>query len=580
MQKSTLFSAAVLAAASLTALPMSARSGGLQFPPEVLPLPSMVSATQPAQGTPIFLDGSSTAGYPKGVGSITIVFTSAPEKNIDIEPGSYFEIYVDGADEPAEKLPAESACVDAMGYSYGGFTFKGNYTKKGIYHITIPEGAWLVNGTPNPAFALNYEITNDMVLTPEPGTYNELTDIEIIFPSSFETTYNGGIKFYIERTPDDLPLEVEKVEPSIEGEEQNTYILHLNNGKPINEPNIYILEIPNAAFTQKWYGPEFSKTEGVRTISSDAAVLKFYVPSIPVPGVSPEPGSTLLKFNKFTLEVSGEGDYVLVPNNVTANYLYPATEEWEVSTVPYARLYAPVDDNVRDNKYLDIVFTDALKADGSIDPDYEIVPPAGNYVLSLGAGAFNEFYAGGAPKSSSPYSYRYTIIADPTVTEIVLPGDNNKLDFVELRYPNASYVEPNPDCAQAIEVLDEDGNKVDSVEVVINSGGIAPMADEEDDYEGASVKIEFEPAIVEKGTYTIFVPRGYFTCDADYPSNEETIKFYVNGTLGIDTVNADNSSVDVYTTTGVCVLRGAAPEAVETLNPGIYVVNGKKLVVR
>lgn len=576
MSKTTVMSVCALAAVSFGIFGTGvaeAKSGGIQLPVTPLALPDPVRSVSPAQGI-INLDGSDFNGSPLGAGNIALTFSSAPTVNPDMEEGLYFKIFVDGAEEPAELLPCEKATVDIMGAYIGGFTFKGKYTQKGIYHIEIPAGVWIVKGEESPAVELNYEVTNDYFINPPAGVVDKITEFEIIFPSSFETTYKGGLKIYKERTNIDYDFDVVPVDPE-PGAEQNTFRIVLK--QPLTDPYIYILEMPRGTFEQKWYGPDFSTTEGVREIKSEQQVLKFTIPDVAIPAITPSNEAPLFSFDKFDLDIKSDGEFSLTVNDKVGNFLYPADEEWTMGSIPFARLYAP-QEMVKGNK-MSLVFVDAIGSDGVVDPDFTITPPPGNYVLQLDPNVFSLFMPGKAPLAAAPYTYRYTVIADPTVSQ-ALPGSGqySKIDEVEIRFPNAECVTENPECAQKITVLNADGTPVDGVEVTITGGGIAPSA-EDDDYNGASVTLNVAPALVEKGDYTLVVPQGFFSCDS-FPNNEITLNYSIDGTQGIDTVNVDNGLVTVYTATGIRVLDKADASALETLAPGIYIVNGKKVVIK
>lgn len=67
---------------------------------------------------------------------------------------------------------------------------------------------------------------------------------------------------------------------------------------------------------------------------------------------------------------------------------------------------------------------------------------------------------------------------------------------------------------------------------------------------------------------------------ADYYGMVAETTFAV-GTTGVATLSADDARrVDVYTTTGVLVLRDADAEAIRTLAPGLYIAGGKKIYVK
>lgn len=88
-------------------------------------------------------------------------------------------------------------------------------------------------------------------------------------------------------------------------------------------------------------------------------------------------------------------------------------------------------------------------------------------------------------------------------------------------------------------------------------------------------------AITANGTYTLTVPAGAVVGDGDTDINEELVVVYVIGGTGIDNIVANaGGKVDVYTVNGACVLRDADAAAVKTLNKGLYIINGKKVIIK
>lgn len=61
--------------------------------------------------------------------------------------------------------------------------------------------------------------------------------------------------------------------------------------------------------------------------------------------------------------------------------------------------------------------------------------------------------------------------------------------------------------------------------------------------------------------------------------NHGIFSLHLADAASIDTVEGADGTVTVFTTTGICLMRHAAPEALETLAPGIYIVNGRKTVI-
>jgi hypothetical protein len=70
---------------------------------------------------------------------------------------------------------------------------------------------------------------------------------------------------------------------------------------------------------------------------------------------------------------------------------------------------------------------------------------------------------------------------------------------------------------------------------------------------------------------------------ADYRgvTTSQSVKVKVGNTSGISDVKIDNNSTyDVFTTMGIRILHNASADAVKSLSPGVYIVNGKKLLVK
>lgn len=97
------------------------------------------------------------------------------------------------------------------------------------------------------------------------------------------------------------------------------------------------------------------------------------------------------------------------------------------------------------------------------------------------------------------------------------------------------------------------------------------------------LEITFANAITEDGTYTLTIPAGALTWNDNEANTNPTdlVYTYTIGTgTGIDNIVANaGGKVDVYTVNGVSVLRNADAAAVKSLNKGLYIINGKKVVI-
>lgn len=111
--------------------------------------------------------------------------------------------------------------------------------------------------------------------------------------------------------------------------------------------------------------------------------------------------------------------------------------------------------------------------------------------------------------------------------------------------------------------------------------------------EGASewdTPVEWSVSLQEKlntiGTYKLTIPAGYFNIGSEQGqvlNNKETVVVFnitaaAQSIKGIQ-VNAD-TEVTVYNVTGIAVATGKASQVLKNLTKGIYIVNGRKVVIR
>ncbi|MCM1153338.1 MAG: hypothetical protein NC328_06775 [Muribaculum sp.] len=90
--------------------------------------------------------------------------------------------------------------------------------------------------------------------------------------------------------------------------------------------------------------------------------------------------------------------------------------------------------------------------------------------------------------------------------------------------------------------------------------------------------------IVPGGQYELEVPSGIVywmdgTTRANFPKTTYTLTMK-SVVSGVDGIEADNTLYTVYTLTGIRVLNNADADALKALNPGLYIVNGKKVLVK
>ena len=88
--------------------------------------------------------------------------------------------------------------------------------------------------------------------------------------------------------------------------------------------------------------------------------------------------------------------------------------------------------------------------------------------------------------------------------------------------------------------------------------------------------------LTENGTYSFVIPAGAIIDENSGNMNPElSFSYTVSKNVGIDAVGIDKASTfDVYNVNGVRVLRDADASDLNGLEKGIYIVNGRKIVVK
>ncbi len=98
-----------------------------------------------------------------------------------------------------------------------------------------------------------------------------------------------------------------------------------------------------------------------------------------------------------------------------------------------------------------------------------------------------------------------------------------------------------------------------------------------------NVTIE-EADIAEPGFYQLIVPStAYIVTNVMTSTDVETVDLVVEFeviTQGIDAISAENVTFRVYNAAGVCVMENATSTSISSLPRGIYIANGKKILVK
>lgn len=235
-------------------------------------------------------------------------------------------------------------------------------------------------------------------------------------------------------------------------------------------------------------------------------------------------------------------------------------------------------------------FKNYLTVTGSISLSHYKVDMAGNEVFQLGVYGADSKISWSSSNPSVAYANECGLIVAMGITGstvITAEVDNEKIQC------DVVVSSPRREVRGARRVGDEDQEDVEPVAVIIESiGGNPPMVNARLIPVGACTVIDWtttdsELATVENGLVTVHgegeVEFGVETengLDESFDVDTKDINGSTLGVQGVGTATNANLSSAVYDLTGRLVLVNASDDQIRKLNKGIYIVNGKKVVVK
>lgn len=197
------------------------------------------------------------------------------------------------------------------------------------------------------------------------------------------------------------------------------------------------------------------------------------------------------------------------------------------------------------------------------------ITEVGNYTIDVPSGFFNlgEEFAGASSRAATIY---YEIAAPHEGLAITAnPAAGNVTEI-------PATIVISADCAEA------GFENYDLMPTLVDDKNISyPLDVELDPIDWNAIDIILKDgAITADGTYTLTIPAGAISDGAGKSNDEEKIVYIIGTSTGIDNIVANaGGKVDVYTINGVSVLRNADAAAVKALKKGLYIINGKKVVI-
>lgn len=234
---------------------------------------------------------------------------------------------------------------------------------------------------------------------------------------------------------------------------------------------------------------------------------------------------------------------------------------FSVNDLQYPEGYDPED--IKDNKCfeLHIDLAEPITAEGN----YQVEVPAGFFVLG------EQFESSSSKLTTVYYEVKKAVVGEGFKVE-VNPAGGNVTEIpatIVVTAKNRGMI----------------GNSYDIVPTLMDSenNSYKVALDIDWNLENNQLAINLaDGAITKVGTYTLTIPAGAIIGDSETDVNEEIVVVYTIATGdGIDNIVAQaGGKVDVYTVNGTCVLRNADAAAVKALRKDLYIINGKKVMLK
>ena len=197
----------------------------------------------------------------------------------------------------------------------------------------------------------------------------------------------------------------------------------------------------------------------------------------------------------------------------------------------------------------------------------EITEP-GTYILTIPAGAVT--YNDDPDNLNSEVTFTYTIADKSNEDVTITPAAGNVSEIpalLILTFNDQTEVGASGNCT----LVDDKGNSY-KAELGIY-------------WEGALNELQIEladGAITAEGTYTLTIPAGAvsYGSSGDSSNGELTFVFVIGNATAISNIFAAEGNVEIYNANGQLVKRGDT-SAIKTLAPNkMYIINGKKVIIK
>lgn len=404
---------------------------------------------------------------------------------------------------------------------------------EGEYTVTIPAGAFNVDGEPSEAVTARFIFKPTWKLTPAPGsTVESLNELTLEFPAAKEVEFIGSTNSFI-----------------------------LTNGSSYAAPGFDCTAVEGAAH------PTFLITMPEGAQQPPLGALKFYIDegSFLIDGVE----NTSINV-PYTIEHAVSVDWSVSPTETIVYNEYGLN--WAFIFDETSRI------SVKNAAGIKVNYAGDDLAAG----DYEVMPESNMLLMGiyntdlLKEGALKVTIEAGALSiggSDSPaIEYTWNVVAPKTYSYIVTPSGSTAvcdLSKITVEFTDAETAEVFN--KYSISLADKKYTYRETPEIKAVENAEVP-----------TFELIFAKAPTVAGTYVLTLRNDAFTLDGSQQSPEIEIVYDFDPTMsGIDDIIFNGSTqVTVVTLDGRVILKNASADSVKDLPAGFYIINGQKILIK
>lgn len=398
-------------------------------------------------------------------------------------------------------------------------------------------------------FPKQLEITEDFTVTPAAGTVEELLDFEVSREGYEVSVVADGTSLIVLSITENGQVEDIKLF-GISDVTIESGVAKFSLPVAFSEPGDYTLTIPEGFFSFNSDSAE-SMLNGMREVSykieeSDPVEL----PVNSMYFVNPEEGDVenLSDFEigcqNYVTSITEDQNQKIVLNRVE-NEEQTLIEEFTKDSITI------------ENGTAKFSLSTPLTEDGF----YELLIPEGFFTFT------NESLDSKMLNSGREITYRIASIAENLEYEATpTPGIVSKLSEISLYFPNgAGLGEGSP------QLLIDDQDP-------INLNGELSLPEDLTDT-SSTIKFTLPQEYTTNGKYVLLLPNGYVRDANGNATGEYRLEYTLDKATGIWVPVISGDKVEVYSIDGVKVIEGGSLDVLKTLPRGLYIINGKKVIL-